>query len=541
LQVAILFAIIWSSVAAQLNNTCKLQNQRLEKLNQGLTIQFTLSLATKRSVDYAYDEFEALESQENLVEEIIQSFYSNDTVDIMEITRFIGFFNRSASSCKAINTLYELMAKNNQSERIEIIPLYFKIRSTFNDSNLKPGLKKQYHELNSKLSQLKVKIVNSIVSDIKNRTLERPIKLLTASYVNLRSEDANLFQADLVKQYLASKNASHVSILIDFINIYKSHSTRCLLYEAVWQELQKNGANASMEAMVAWTYASHINDNFQDPVCTFIDFRTQPVYMITLYSKYEKYIENSQTAEIRNWHLTHRMRYIFAEYISWLSSNTLKNYNSIKIFNAIYNLPYMSDTCFAAASFYRMLIRKPSPSGIGSFEHFQTLHLVKNLMNNSGYQYIERDSQKECENIDQGKAPGVFQQLLNGNNTYNCSLLNMLYNNSPLLCTTSNTTKIGPKSIYVGRPQSGGDNIFWNLIVHSTGVRLINHANFTLRYNGGNLTATDEDFDAQFDYFRPRAMSDGSDGLLLMPTSGKVCQFVTSMNCCVVCAHPHIV
>jgi hypothetical protein len=66
----------------------------------------------------------------------------------------------------------------------------------------------------------------------------------------------------------------------------------------------------------------------------------------------------------------------------------------------------------------------------------------------------------------------------------------------------------------------------WNLKVQSVGygyeVRLINHDNFTLRYTGpgGNVTASDKDFDAQLDYFR-LLFKDG-DFILLEPTSGKV-------------------
>jgi hypothetical protein len=95
--------------------------------------------------------FKALESQEYLVEEMVKSLYVNNTLEVLQIFNFICKFNRSASSFKAINTLYEEMAKNNQLEQKEIIPMYFKIQSAYNsDRNIKPQfsiLQKQYHAL----------------------------------------------------------------------------------------------------------------------------------------------------------------------------------------------------------------------------------------------------------------------------------------------------------------------------------------------------------------------------------------------------------
>lgn len=74
----------------------------------------TLLHLKKGNVDSAYNEFKVLESQEKLIEETIKSIYANNTVELLQVATLICKFNRSASSYKAINTLYEEMLKNNQ-------------------------------------------------------------------------------------------------------------------------------------------------------------------------------------------------------------------------------------------------------------------------------------------------------------------------------------------------------------------------------------------------------------------------------------------
>jgi hypothetical protein len=517
----ILITITWSPVALQPFQTmdqCKLQTQQLEKV----TMRFTILHLKIGNIDSAYDEFKALESQEYLVEEIVKSLYANNTLEVLQIFNFICKFNRSASSYKAINTLYEEMAKNNQLEQKEIIPMYFKIQSAYNssDRNIKPQfsiLQKQYQALNSKLSTLKVKIVNSIVNNIKNRRFERLNDMINITQ-SLSLQDAMLFQADVVKQYLTVTNTTQFANLLNFVQVSNSFTTICNFYAAIWKELETSGALETMEALAVWTHASEIVDTrqIQDTLCSAISAVRAPAYRQMLVYRYTDYIKNGQITEIRNLHQTYRLTHFFAYFIRLMSKTELIKM-LVKLLDAIIALPYVADMCFTAAVVYRELIDLKIANSIGSFEHLQILHFVKKITTNSDYKNLDEVSKSKCESIAE-RTPTAFEQILKGS-TSNCSLLNRNYDEEPLFCASSNSTgRAGYRNIYSGTLAVDDAYKLWNLSVNSAGVYLMNRSNFSLRYVSGTVMGSAEDFDAQLDYFRLRVMD--NDFILLEPTRG---------------------
>jgi hypothetical protein len=298
----------------------------------------------------------------------------------------------------------------------------------------------------------------------------------------LSLQDAESFRADLVKKYLISTNKTQFAILLDFVRILNSSDAMCKLYTVIWRELQESGANETMEALAVWNHVSDIvkpkpkpnslSSLKSRPPCSHIADSNAPAHRQTFFSMYTDYIKNGQTMEIRNLHQTNRMEYIFADYIKSLRSNDFED-NFIKLLDAINLLPYVADMCFATAACSNKMWSN-------SFEHFRLLQSVKNIMHKSEYANLDKVSKTKCESVLKS-IPATFQQLLNGT-TSNCSLLNRHYDLDPLLCATSNSTEQGYRSIYLGTPPYGDAITFWNLTVHSAGVRLTNHVNFTLRY-----------------------------------------------------------
>jgi hypothetical protein len=175
----------------------------------------------------------------------------------------------------------------------------------------------------------------------------------------LSLQDAESFQAEVVNQYLAGTNTTQFSMLLDFIQILNSHSTMCKFYVAIWQELQTSGNSETMEALVVWSLVSEIMDSTQfigSILIARISITSRPRHSSRRSSSYTDYIQNGQTAEIRNLHQIYRMRYFFAQYIWALSSKELVD-NIIKIFDAINALPYVADMCFAAEAVNRVFIK----------------------------------------------------------------------------------------------------------------------------------------------------------------------------------------
>jgi hypothetical protein len=475
------------------------------------------------NVDLAYDEFNASESDELSIEEIIKLLYE-EKVELLKITTFAFKFNRSASSYTAINTLCDEMGKDKQLEQIEFIPLYLKITNFINDLEFKTephGLKKQYHALRSKLSRTKENIIDSIVNDIITRSFDRPNDMINNITKKLSLQDAESFLADVVKQYLASTNTSQLEMLLDFIQISNTYTVICNFYKTIWQKLlQRSGINETMEALMVWSRAYELvrTRNLSSGPCWDIANSSASAYQQTLlFSNYTNYVKNGKIGEIINLHRTYGMKYFFDKYITSLQSFSEFENHSIKLFDAIDALPNIADTCYAAAAFYQeSIIQFIFDSAL----HFRMLQIVKRIVNSSDFANLDKVSKAKCESV-QSRTPAVFRQVLHGT-TFNCSLLNRYYDLEPLFCANLNRTEQRYRNVYLEMEPDVEAYKFWNITVHSAGgVHLINHANFTLRYtgSGGNVTASDTHFDPQLDYFRLRVKD--NDYILFEPASGK--------------------
>jgi hemerythrin superfamily protein len=410
LQVAMIFAIIWSPVEAQIMDPCKLRTQQLEKNIQRSTMKVSLLYLKYGRADYAYSVFLDLPNHLDFLDEFIASVYWNSTVELYHLTDFIYQYQYLGAMHTGINFLYEQMKKKNQSEQRETIPLYYKVQEVVCEPNInnfyQPDDQKQFHALNSKLTPIKEQIVNTIVNDIKSRKFNRSIDMMDITEI-LSFQHAGSFFSDVFKQYLASTKSTQFSFspeLLDFIQNLNLYSTICKFYGAIWEELRTSSNNETMEALVVWSHASEIKCSVESTRynyhCWKIAAKRAPAYRKTLFSIYTDYIKKGKTEEIRNLHEKYRMRNILANYIISLSSNEFQIL-IIKLLDAISALPYVADKCFATSAVSKkiLLMNQTNPTMIGSMEHLQTLQIVKRTMNSSDYVNLDEFSKTECESV----------------------------------------------------------------------------------------------------------------------------------------------
>jgi hypothetical protein len=363
-----------------------------------------------------------------------------------------------------------------------------------------------------------VKIVNIIVNNIKSRAFNRSSDMMNVTQT-LSLEDAESFDADVVKQYLHRTTDEYFAMFLDFIQLSNSYTMICNFYMAIWHDLQSNSEGQTMEALMVWTHASEIVEsrNILGTRCSDIADGSAPGYRQTLYAKYSDCIKNGKTGEIRILHEKYEMRYFFAVYIQSLGYKEIKD-NMLKIFDTVKALPFVEDMCFTAASVYNELIDLNYTKSIGTFEHFQTLFFVKEMMSRSDYATLDTFSKTKCESVF-GTTPKIFQKILTANMS-KCSILNRYYQYEALCGASFVNPENGYRNIYSGTLMPDDVHKLWYITMHSTGMYLTNYGNFRLRYVGGNVRGTgttEQETDLQLESFHIRALDD--DYILLEPSS----------------------
>lgn len=94
-----------------------------------------------------------------------------------------------------------------------------------------------------------------------------------------------------------------------------------------------------------------------------------------------------------------------------------------------------------------------------TFEHFQTLKVVKKLKSFSNYANVEAVYKSKCDSAEQN-APAAFKKVLSGE-TSNCKLINRV-NNEPLYCTPEYMQEYGYRRILTRVNKEDDPDQYWN-------------------------------------------------------------------------------
>lgn len=170
--------------------------------------------------------------------------------------------------------------------------------------------------------------------------------------------------------------------------------------------------------------------------------------------------------------------------MSSLTSHDLLDNNFNKIIDQIYKLSSIKEACFALAGIYEKLKKWGM---LGSFQHFQTLLVIKKLKASSNF--ISLDAKLKCESAAQNTS-AVFHKLLY-HDTSNCRLLNRHFADEPIYCmnlqknSTQKTDDYDHRRICTWKSKSDATDQYWNITVAENIHGVVHIA--SNRYSGYNL------------------------------------------------------
>lgn len=470
----------------------------------------------------AVTEFEALKFRDALVPEFVQMAYSDSDVELVHLAKFVCKFTYFSTGLLAINALYNEMEKNNQLEAKEIVLMYLRIKIMADQSS---SNKAKTMALSSKLAPHNLKIMTSLVNEIKNEAFLRPREVLDVA--TSISNGGQKFMNILVKLYFDQYNLAKFPHLYNFIKIVPLWSNTCYAYSKTWKELRARGNGDSMEALAVWSHASEITKirRVADAQCLEIANSEAPSYKQTLVSEYNTNIKYARTNNIKELHGKYEMSYFFADYISSLSIYELQNDNFDRVFDAISEIPYSLDKCIAANAVYE---RFRQSAMLGMFEHFQILWMIKDMKDYSAdYAKADAFSKSQCESALQN-IPSVYQQMLIPGATADCRLINRHYG-EPLYCTSDAHTEHGYRRILTWIPKDDDPDQHWRFEmggIHSA-YWVNNEDRIQMRYIHGTLRGSLKLRDEHTDFFRIDTVDDY---ILIQPTSRKFKKIVICIN-----------